>query len=62
NISDANMPDGVEPVINDRDFTVATLVEPKAADEPEPEDVDADAAAEGEEGAEATAEGDASEE
>jgi large subunit ribosomal protein L25 len=31
NLSDANLPDGVTPVIDDRDFTIATLVEPKAA-------------------------------
>jgi len=31
NISDAKLPEGVKPVIDDRDFTVATLVEPKAA-------------------------------
>lgn len=30
-ISDAQLPDGVTPVIDDRDFTIATLVEPKAA-------------------------------
>lgn len=44
-ISDANMPEGAEPTITDRDFTVATLVEPKkAADEEtaEGDDVAAD--------------------
>lgn len=53
-ISDAILPNGTTPVIDDRDFTIATLVEPKKA-----ADDDADTA-EGEEG-EATAEGDAAE-
>lgn len=60
NISDAKLPEGTKPVIDDRDFTIATLVEPKKADEPE-EDEEAETA-EGEEGAEASAEGEASEE
>lgn len=37
NISDATMPEGVKPVIDDRDFTVATLVEPKTAEAVEDE-------------------------
>lgn len=44
NLSDANLPDGVTPVINDRDFTIATLVEPKAA--PVEEETDAPEASE----------------
>lgn len=40
NISDATMPEGVTSVIDDRDFTIATLVEPKAAEEPEDEAVE----------------------
>ena len=52
NISDAKLPEGTKPVIDDRDFTIATLVEPKKANEPEEEEV-----AEGEEGAEASADG-----
>ena len=50
NISDASLPNGVTPVIDDRDFTIATLVEPKKADEPEE-------TAEAAEGEEAAAEG-----
>jgi large subunit ribosomal protein L25 len=33
NVSDAIMQDGVKPVIDDRDFTIATLVEPKKVEE-----------------------------
>lgn len=44
NLSDANLPDGVTPVISDRDFTIATLVEPKAA--PVEEETDAPEASE----------------
>jgi large subunit ribosomal protein L25 len=33
NISDATMPEGVTPVIADRDFTIATIVEPKKAED-----------------------------
>ena len=48
-ISDAILPEGTKPVIDDRDFTIATIVAPRKAEEVE---------AEGEEGAEA-AEGEA---
>jgi len=53
NISDASMPKGVTSVIDDRDFTIATLVEPKKA---------ADEEAEASEEGEATAEAEATEE
>ena len=43
-ISDAIMPEGATPVIDDRDFTIATIVEPKKAEDLEEE------LAEGEEG------------
>lgn len=52
NISDAELPKGAKPVIDDRDFTIATLVPPKVAAEED----EAEEGAEGEEGA---AEGDA---
>jgi len=54
NVSDANLPEGAKPVIDDRDFTIATLLAPKKAEEVE-EDL-----AEGEEGEEG-AEGEAAE-
>lgn len=44
NLSDATLPEGTEPVIGDRDFTIATIVEPRAADDEEEtseEEVDA---------------------
>ena len=44
-LSDATKPEGATPVIDDRDFTIATIVEPKKADdldEEEGEDVAAD--------------------
>lgn len=50
-ISDAKLPAGITPVITDRDFTIATIVEPRGAGDDEAE------AAEGETEAEATAEG-----
>lgn len=37
NLSDAKLPEGTEPVINDRDFTIATIVEPRAAADAEEE-------------------------
>jgi len=40
NISDAAMPEGAEPTITDRDFTIATIIEPRAAVEEE-EDTEA---------------------
>lgn len=42
NISDASLPDGAVPVIDNRDFTIATLIAPKIAS-----DLDDDAAEEG---------------
>lgn len=53
NISDATLPEGTKPIIDDRDFTIATLLAPRKIEE-EP------TAAEGEEGAEG-AEGEAAE-
>ena len=53
NVSDANLPEGAKPVIDDRDFTIATLLAPKKVEEVEE-------AAEGEEGEEG-AEGEAAE-
>lgn len=61
NISDANLADGTTPVIDNRDFTIATLLAPKKAEDIEAEEAaeaEADAAAEAGEDAEA-AEGDA---
>jgi len=61
NVSDAELPAGAKPVIDDRDFTIATLLAPKTAEQEEAEEAAAAAAlAEGEEGAEA-AEGEAAE-
>ena len=37
-ISDATLPEGAKPVIDDRDFTIATLVPPKTAAEEEAEE------------------------
>jgi large subunit ribosomal protein L25 len=42
NLSDANLPDGTEPVISDRDFTIATIVEPRAVEESEEEETETD--------------------
>lgn len=53
NISDANLPAGTKPVIDDRDFTIATLVPPKTAEQEE--------AAEAEEGGDLSEEGEAAE-
>lgn len=50
NISDATMPEGTTPVIDDRDFTIATLLAPRKVEE-----IEAEEAAEGEEGAEGEA-------
>lgn len=50
-ISDAKMPEGVTPVITNRNFTIATITEPKAMEEEAP------VVAEGAEGAAAPAEG-----
>lgn len=60
-ISDANLPDGVTPVISDRDFAIGSVDAPKTAEQEEAENAAAEEAAEaadaeGEEG-EAAAEG-----
>ncbi len=62
-ISDATLPEGAKPVIEDRDFTIATIVAPKTAEQEEAEEAALlaegdgverdDEAAEGEEGEEA---------
>ncbi len=65
NISDASLPDGVKPVIDDRDFTICTIMAPRKAEEvivedaaegAEGEAAEGEAAAEGE-GGDAEAEG-----
>lgn len=53
-ISNITLPEGVEPTITDRDFTIATIAAPTVYVEEEPEDEDA----EGVEGDDADAEGD----
>ncbi len=55
-ISNAVLPEGAKPAIDDRDFTLATVAAPRVIVEDEPEE-----AAEGEEGAEASAEGEKAE-
>lgn len=50
-ISNVNLPDGVEPTITDRDFTIATIVAP-AKMEAETTEGEGEGGAEGEEGAE----------
>jgi large subunit ribosomal protein L25 len=59
-ISDVNLPEGVEPTITDRDFTIATIAAPSGGADDEEE---AEVAEEGEEGAEEAAaeEGDSEE-
>jgi len=52
NISNATMPDGAKPAIDDRDFTLATISAPRIIVDDEPEEGE-----EGEEGAEASADG-----
>lgn len=47
-ISAVNLPDGVEPTITDRDFTIAQIAAPKVVEEPAPTEGEG----EGEEGAE----------
>lgn len=49
-ISDVKLPEGAKPVIDDRDFTIATLAEPRRIEEPTDEEGE-----EGEEGAEGEA-------
>ncbi|MCB1652145.1 MAG: 50S ribosomal protein L25/general stress protein Ctc [Alphaproteobacteria bacterium] len=57
NISDATLPEGTKPVIDNRDFTIATIMAPRKAEEVEPaEGAEAEEGAEGE-AAEASAEG-----
>ena len=46
-ISDANMPEGSKPVIDDRDFTIATLIAPKTAEQEEAEEAAAAEAGDG---------------
>lgn len=46
-ISDASLPDGATPVISDRDFTIATLVPPKTAEQEEAEEAAAAEAGDG---------------
>ena len=60
NISDATLPDGVKPVIDDRDFTIATIMAPRKMEEPEPVEGEEGAEGEAAEGAEG-AEGEAAE-
>jgi large subunit ribosomal protein L25 len=48
-ISNVTLPDGVEPVISDRDFTIATIAAPSVSVEPE-EEIDDVEGEEGEEG------------
>ncbi len=62
-LSDAALPEGSTPVITDRDFTIATLIAPKTAEQEEAENADAEEAGDGivsDEDA-AAAEGDAEE-
>ncbi len=64
-VSDANMPEGAKPVIDDRDFTIATLVPPKTAAQEEAEEAAAEEAGDGivsDEEAAADAEGEESSE
>ncbi len=49
-ISDVALPDGVEPVITDRDFTIATIAAPAAEIVEEEEEEEGDELLEGEEG------------
>lgn len=62
NISATTLPDGVEPTITDRDFTIATIASPaglKSEDDEAPEDVEVDVI--GEEGEDGDEEGETSE-
>ena len=60
NISDAKMPEGAKPVIDDRDFTIATIVIPRSIEDLEAADEAEDELLEGEEGE--AADGEAAEE
>ena len=53
-ISQFDLPEGVEPTITDRDFTVATIAAPSVEEPPEVDDAEG---VEGEEGAEGAEEG-----
>ena len=62
NISDADLPEGTKPVIDDRDFTIATIMAPRKIEEPVVEEAEGEEGAEGEaaegaEGGDAPAEG-----
>lgn len=46
-ISDATLPEGATPTITDRDFTIATLVPPKTAEQEEAEEAEAAEAGDG---------------
>ena len=59
NISDANLQDGTTPVIDNRDFTIATLAAPKVVLDEEEETAEGDEGAEGEAAEGEAAEGDA---
>ena len=49
NVSDAALPEGTKPVIDDRDFTIATILAPRLAEEEPSDEADGEeAAAEGE--------------
>lgn len=50
NVSDAGLPDGVKPVIDDRDFTIATVMAPRKIEEPVVEEAEGEEGAEGAEG------------
>jgi large subunit ribosomal protein L25 len=54
NVSDAALPEGTKPVIDDRDFTIATLLAPRLAEE-EPTEGEEGEATEGEAAAEGVA-------
>ncbi len=57
NISDATLPEGVKPVIDDRDFTIATILAPRKAEDPAPAEGEVAEGAEAAEGEAAPAEG-----
>lgn len=59
NVSDAALPEGTKPVIDDRDFTIATIMAPRAIEEPAAEEGEEGEAAEGEEASDGATEGSA---
>ena len=59
NVSDAALPEGTKPVIDDRDFTIATIMAPRAIEEPVAEEGEEGEAAEGEEASDGATEGSA---